>query len=60
MLVDCEADFEKFLEREGYDVKRVKILTALIYLNIAALHHFPYSLLLYYLGRSMLAELTTS
>ena len=60
LLVDCERDFEKFLEREGYDVKRVKILTALIYLNIAALHHFPYSLLLYYLGRSMLAKLTTS
>lgn len=34
---------------------RVKILTALIYLNIAALHHHPYSLLLYYLGKSMLA-----
>ena len=56
VLVDCEVDFGKFLEREGYDVKRVKILTAIIYLNIAALHHYPYSLLLYYLGRSLLAQ----
>jgi len=55
-LVDCEAVLDEFLEAQGYDRKRVKILTALIYLNIAALHHYPYSLLLYYLGRSMLAE----
>jgi hypothetical protein len=26
----------------------------LIYLNIAALHHFPYSILLYGLGKKML------
>jgi hypothetical protein len=30
------------------------VLTALIYLNIAALHHHPYSLLLFALGKSML------
>lgn len=54
-LVECERQFFAFLENNGYDVFRVKILTALIYLNIAALHHHPYSLLLYYLGKSMLA-----
>jgi aminoglycoside phosphotransferase (APT) family kinase protein len=54
-LVDCEAVFAEFLEANGYDRKKVQVLTALIYLNIAALHHHPYSLLLYYLGRSLLA-----
>ena len=34
--------------------KKVWVLTALIYLNIAALHHHPYSLLLYALGKSIL------
>jgi CTP:phosphocholine cytidylyltransferase-like protein len=54
ILVECEQEFYKWLESEGYDVKKVRMLTALIYLNIAALHHQPYSLLLYALGKSML------
>jgi hypothetical protein len=40
----------------NYDPKKVKVLTALIYLNIAALHHYPYSLLLYGLGKKILKE----
>jgi len=35
-------------------LKKVRVLTALIFLNIAALHHYPYSLLLYGLGKKML------
>ena len=30
---------------------KVKIITALVYLNIAPLHHYPYSNFLYYLGK---------
>jgi NDP-sugar pyrophosphorylase family protein len=56
MLVDCEVYFYEWLKKSGYDPKKVRILTALIYLNIAALHHYPYSLLLYGLGKSMLKE----
>lgn len=54
ILVECEQDFGNWLENHGYDRKKVWMLTALIYLNIAALHHPPYSLLLYALGKSML------
>jgi hypothetical protein len=54
ILVDCERYFSNWLETHGYDIKKVRVLTALIYLNIAALHHRPYSLLLYALGKSML------
>ena len=54
VLVDCELYFYEWLKKMGYDLKKVKILTALIYLNIAALHHDPYSFLLYALGKSML------
>lgn len=56
ILVECESEFYAWLERNGYDVKRVKIMTALIYLNIAALHHYPYGLMLYALGKKMLFD----
>jgi choline kinase len=54
ILVDCERLFGAWLIAEGYDKKKVWILTALIYLNIAVLHHHPYSMLLFGLGKSML------
>ena len=53
-LVDCEERFCEWIKENEYDIKKVKVLTSLIYLNIAALHHYPYSLLLYGLGKSML------
>jgi len=56
ILVQCEKIFLEFLTKEGYDVHKVKLLTALIYLNIAPLHHNPYDKFLYYLGKSLLYE----
>jgi hypothetical protein len=56
ILVECERHFGSWLEGYGYDRKKAWVLTALIYLNIAALHHHPYSLLLYSLGKAMLKE----
>lgn len=54
MLVECERIFAEWVQANGFDQDKVWTLTALIYLNIAALHHHPYSLLLYALGKSML------
>jgi choline kinase len=56
-LVECETFFGEWLKSNGYDVKKVMIITSLIYLNIAALHHENYSLLLFALGKSMLRKL---
>jgi dTDP-glucose pyrophosphorylase len=53
-LVQCELKFSEYINIMGYDLKKIRILTALIYLNIAALHHYPYSILLYGLGKKML------
>lgn len=53
-LVECENYFLAWLALQNFDVKKTLTLTALIYLNIAALHHNPYSLMLYSLGKSML------
>lgn len=54
ILVECERHYLGWLAREGYDVGKVRVLTALVYLNIAALHHHPYGLMLYALGKEML------
>ena len=48
--------YKKWLLANGYDLSKVKIITSLIFLNIAALHHYPYSLFLYALGKRMLFD----
>ena len=60
-LVECEDRLNTWTKENNFDLKKVRVLTALIYLNIAALHHYPYSLLLYGLGKKMLHnELNTN
>jgi choline kinase len=55
-LVECEQRLNIWIQENNFDLKKVRVLTALIYLNIAALHHYPYSLLLYGLGKKMLHD----
>ena len=55
-LVECESILQEFVQENGYSWRKVKLVAALIFLNIAALHHYPYSHLLYYLGKSMFAR----
>jgi len=56
-LWEFKSLFEHFLKQEGYDLFKVKLLSALIYINICPLHTPPYSFLLYYFGRHMLYTL---
>ena len=51
---DCQKFLFQFLKKNKFSEKKVKILTSLIFLNIAGLHHYPYSIFLYYLGKLML------
>jgi len=55
-LVEFKSVLEEFIVNEGYDLQKVKVLSALIYLNIAPLHHEPYDHLLYYLGKHTLYQ----
>ena len=55
-LVECEKYFYQWLKNKNYNVKKVRILSALIFLNIAALHHYPYCILLYGLGKKMIFD----
>ena len=56
MLVECEKYYYKWLSKNCYDVAKVKLITALIFLNIASLHHDPYSLVLMALGKELLSD----
>lgn len=52
----CQKIFYEFLKKNNFSKKKVEILTSLIFLNIAALHHYPYSIFLYYLGKLNLSK----
>jgi len=55
-LVRCQERFLAIMAESGYDCRKIDVLTALIFLNIAALHHYPYNFFLYYYGRDRLAR----
>lgn len=48
--------FWDFVRDQDFDISKIQQLCALIYLNIAALHHNPYSMLLYGLGSEMITR----
>jgi len=58
-IIECQKVFYKFCKDQGYSIKKIDLLTAIIYLNICPLHHYPYNLFLYYLGKSMLFDVIT-
>jgi NDP-sugar pyrophosphorylase family protein len=43
-----------YIQEKGYDIAKVRILVALIYLNMSPLHHYPFDKMLYSLGRELL------
>ena len=55
-LVECENYFKEYIIEKGFDYTKIEMLTAIIFLNIAPLHHFPYSSLLFYHGKVKLHE----
>jgi choline kinase len=50
-LVQCQKALFEFLDKNGYNSKKVKILTALIWLNMSPLHHHPFDRFLFYFGK---------
>jgi len=56
-LMEFKDIMEKFIVDRGYDLKKVQVLSALIYLNSSALHEEPYNRFLYYFGKKYLWEL---
>ncbi|MCR4322474.1 MAG: hypothetical protein NUV61_00055 [Candidatus Azambacteria bacterium] len=50
-LVECQRVLFDFVKKEGYDARKIRMLTGLIWLNMAPLHHYPFNLFLYYFGK---------
>jgi len=50
-LIECQNIFYKFVDRYDYDLRKIKILTSLIWLNMSPLHQHPFDLFLFYFGK---------
>jgi thiamine kinase-like enzyme len=50
-LVDCENIYFKYLKSNGYDIRKVRLLRAIIWLNMSPLHHHPFDNFLFYFGK---------
>lgn len=59
-LVECQEELQLFLLDKELDVRKVQILTALIWLNMSPLHHHPFDDFLYYFGSYQLALALTA
>lgn len=59
-LVECQNVLFDFAQKEGYDARKIRILSSLIWLNMAPLHHHPFNIFLYYFGKLHLWRTTQS
>ena len=50
-LVLCQQELFTFAEKKGYDTKKIKMLTAIIWLNMSPLHEYPLDNFIFYFGK---------
>ena len=50
-LINQLNDFDTFILENNMDLKKTKILTALIWLNMSPLHEYPLNEFLFYFGK---------
>lgn len=50
-MVNCQETYLDLLSKRGLDIGKIKILTALIWLNMSPLHTYPLNNFLYYFGK---------
>lgn len=55
-LIEAKNEIEKYIKHKDLSLKKVKIISSLIFLNMAPLHSDPFSDLLYFLGVTKLAD----
>lgn len=49
--------YEKWIVDNGYDLKKIKVLTFLIYLNMSPLHEEPFDLFLFYFAKKLIGNI---
>jgi NDP-sugar pyrophosphorylase family protein len=50
-LNECQQILYQFITDNGYDLRKVKMLTALIWINMSSLHEYPFSNFLFNFGK---------
>ena len=50
-LVDCENLYFNYLQSNGYNIEKIKLLRAIIWLNMSPLHHHPFDNFLFHFGK---------
>lgn len=58
-LNECKESLYKFIVDNGYDLKKVQTLTAIIWLNMAPLHEYPFNNFLFNFGKYNLHKALT-
>lgn len=55
-LLSCKQILKRFIIENGYDYKKVEVLTSLIWINMAPLHEYPFSNFLFNFGKMNLIK----
>jgi len=55
IFIEIEKRFKSYIRAKGYNYDKIKLLNAIIYLNMACLHEEPYAHFLYYFGKYLLS-----
>ena len=50
-LIRCREIFHKFIIENGYDLKKVEILSSIIWINMSPLHEYPFNKFLFNFGK---------
>jgi len=50
-LLECKKILKKFIIDNGYDFQKVEVLTAIIWINMAPLHKYPFNKFLFNFGK---------
>ena len=53
-LLESKKIFDSFVLENNYALKKIEILTGIIFLNMSPMHHAPFSHYVYYLGKKQL------
>lgn len=51
ILDECRDVLHKFITFKGYDLKKVNLLTSIIWINMSPLHEYPFNLFLFNFGK---------
>lgn len=53
-LVEAKDEYEEFIQKNKFDLNKVRLITSLIFLNMSPLHHEPFDILIYSMGKNLL------